>query len=321
MPKISIIVPVYKVEQYLNKCVDSICNQTLQDIEIILVDDGSPDRCSEICDSYAKKDDRIKVIHKENGGLSDARNAGLEIARGEYIGFVDSDDYIHPNMFKMLFDLCENNQTLIAGCDLAYVYDGSDKVDYNSSSNEYVTSSSEFFEIMLDVQKYLRTGVWNKIYKRELFASVRFPKGKLFEDVGTMYKLIFQVDKVSYISVPGYYYLKQREGAITNGTYSIKEYDRLEMNGNMVDYIRQHHPELLNTAIGYRAVNCNLSILNSMIKSEYKDEHMLQMIQDDYKKNILHILKSSQKLNKKAQVLIAMTNFNLYKKIFKKLKM
>ena len=105
MPEISIIVPVYKVEGYLKKCIESICNQTIKNIEIILVDDGSPDQCGEICDYYSKRDSRIKVIHKENGGLSDARNAGLEIAIGKYIGFVDSDDFVSSDMFELLFDL------------------------------------------------------------------------------------------------------------------------------------------------------------------------------------------------------------------------
>ena len=138
MCKVSVIVPVYKVEKYLNKCVDSIINQTLEDIEIILVDDGSPDNCGKICDDYAQKDNRIVVIHKTNGGLSDARNAGLEVARGEYIGFVDSDDYIAPEMISLLYGVCKKNSTDIAGCDLAYVYETTDRVDYNSNKQESV---------------------------------------------------------------------------------------------------------------------------------------------------------------------------------------
>ena len=316
MCKVSVIVPVYKVEKYLNKCVDSIINQTLEDIEIILVDDGSPDNCGKICDDYAQKDNRIVVIHKTNGGLSDARNAGLEVARGEYIGFVDSDDYIAPEMISLLYGVCKKNSTDIAGCDLAYVYETTDRVDYNSNKQESVLSSDDFFALMLDVNKYLRTGVWNKIYKRSLFDTVRFPKGKLFEDVGTMYKLIFQVDKITYVSKPGYFYLKQREGAITSGKYSIKEYDRLEMNTCMGDYIKNNRASLHNTAMGYRAVNCHLSILNSMIESDCKDEEMVNRIQRDLRENIAPMLKSNQKILKKIQLLIAMNSFELYKKVY-----
>ena len=115
-PKISIIVPVYKVEKYIHKCIDSILNQTFKDFELILVDDGSPDNCGKICDEYAKKDSRVIVIHKENGGLSSARNSGLDIARGDYIGFVDSDDYIENDMYELLYNLCEENNCDISSC-------------------------------------------------------------------------------------------------------------------------------------------------------------------------------------------------------------
>lgn len=320
MPEISIIVPVYKVEGYLKKCIESICNQTIKNIEIILVDDGSPDQCGEICDYYSKRDSRIKVIHKENGGLSDARNAGLEIAIGKYIGFVDSDDFVSSDMFELLFDLCEKNNTLIAGCDLAYVYDGTDRVDYCSNAQKYIMTSSEFFELMLDVQKNVRTGVWNKLYKRELFNNVRFPKGKLFEDVGTMYKLIFQANMISYVSVPGYYYLRQREGAITSGKYSKREFDRLEMNSNMVEYIKQHQPQLLNAVLGYRAVNCHLTIVNSMIASKTKDTEMIQIIKSDLKNNYSQITYSGISGLKKMQLLLFLINFDLYKYFYLNLK-
>lgn len=316
MAKVSVIVPIYKVENYMLKCIDSILSQTLTDLEIILVDDGSPDHCGEICDEYEAKDSRVKVIHKKNGGLSDARNAGLVIATGEYIGFVDSDDYITPEMFKLLVELCEKNHTKIAGCDLAYVYDNSSKKEIRSTYEEKVFISQDFFKKMLDVKCFLRTGVWNKLYKAELFKTVRFPNGKLFEDVGTMYKLIFQVDRISYASVPCYLYLKHRAGAITSGKYSEKEYDRLEMNTNMVEYIRDYQPELLNTAMGYRAINCNLSIVNSMINSKIKDIQMIELIRKDTYKNFKYVIKSEQAAIKKIQVFIMAVNFNLYKALY-----
>ena len=145
MPKVSVIVPIYKVEGYMDKCIDSILAQTLQDLEIILVDDGSPDKCGARCDEYQTIDSRIRVIHKPNGGLSDARNAGLEIATGEYIGFVDSDDYIHENMFELLVDLCEKKNTLISGCDLVYVYDNSIEQEVRSTNEIVVLSAQNFF--------------------------------------------------------------------------------------------------------------------------------------------------------------------------------
>ena len=133
---ISIIVPVYKVEKYLQECVTSIQNQTYRNLEIILVDDGSPDKSGKLCNEYAKRDSRIKVIHKVNGGLSSARNAGLKIAKGEYIGFVDSDDYIRKNMYEKLLDACIQNKTEIAACNYNYVINGNEKKD-NSKKSHY----------------------------------------------------------------------------------------------------------------------------------------------------------------------------------------
>ena len=322
MAKVSVIVPIYKVENYMGKCIDSLLRQSLTDIEIILVDDGSPDRCGEMCDEYKSKDERIKVIHKVNGGLSDARNAGLKIATGDFIGFVDSDDYVASDMFERLFSICVKNNVKIAGCDLAYVYDGSDAVpDCRSTGEEIIMSSQAFFKKMLYVQEYLRTGVWNKIYAAELFADVRFPKGKIYEDVGTMYKLIFQVKEIAYISYPGYFYLKAREGAITNQKYSVKEYDRLEMNTNMVNYILENQPSLAKTAIGYRAVNCNLSIVNSMIASETVDPKILSFIRQDLNKYFFKIMLSDQVIWKKIQILLLMLSYRLYTVVYKKMKL
>lgn len=320
MPKVSVIVPIYKVEGYMNKCIDSILAQTLKDLEIILVDDGSPDSCGQRCDEYKEFDSRIKVIHKPNGGLSDARNAGLEIATGEYISFVDSDDYIHKDMLELLVNLCEKHNTLISGCDIAYVFDGVDKQISGSSGEITVMTSHDFFRKMLDLQGFLRTTVWNKLYKAELFKNVRFPVGKLYEDVGTMYKLIFQTDKIVYASIPCYYYLKQRTGAITSGKYSEKEYDRLEMNGNMVEYIKKNQPELINTVMGFRAVNCHLSILNIMIEAGVKDAKMIKLLQKDIRTNLSSIMKSEQSGFKKIQVFAFAISFILYKALFRILK-
>jgi glycosyltransferase involved in cell wall biosynthesis len=321
MPKVSVIVPVYKVENYIRKCVDSIRNQTLTDIEIILVDDGSPDQCGKICNEYREKDPRIKVIHKKNGGISDARNAGLEIVTGDYIGFVDSDDYVSPTMFEVLYSLCVENYTMISGCDLAYVYDGDDeKFCEHSSENVYVLSSSDFYSKMLDVQDYVRSGVWNKLYKRELFKGVKFPNAAIAEDVGTVYKVIFKTDKISYISKPMYYYLKQRIGSLTNQKYSSKEYDRIRMNNEMVEYIKNNQPELLITVMGFRAVNCHLSVLNIMIKSGVNDKQTISLLQKELRSNMKYIIKSNQSIIKKVQVIIASYIFQLYKLIIKRRK-
>ncbi len=320
MAKISVIVPVYKVENYLEKCVDSIRNQTFSDIEIILVNDGSPDKCGQMCDEYANIDSRIKVIHKENGGLSDARNAGLKIAIGDYIAFVDSDDYIEPDMLEKLYEACKKYHVKMAGVDLAYVFENKNDRVEKSNHTSTVMSSNDFFKLMLNVDLFLRTGVWNKLYEKTLFSDVCFPKGKVYEDVGTMYKLVFKCDYIAYISEPCYNYLKERNGAITAGMYSKKEYDRLEMNSQMTDFIKNNHPELLEVVYGYRAVNCHLSIVNSMIVSGIEDRRMINLLKKDIRKNIKVILKSNLSITKKIQVFIFGCGFKLYSLLYKVIK-
>ena len=194
---ISVIVPIYKVEAYLKKCIKSIQNQTYSNLEIILVDDGSPDGCGAICDRYAKEDTRIRVIHKENGGLSDARNKGLDIATGEYILFVDSDDYIHPQMVEILlqhlevvdadmavcgFKTVEENEEVIFDC-----FDICETAGREKKTEVVGIDAGEVFEgqaVMNNLQyKNLLTVVaWNKLYKAELFAELRYPKGRVQED-------------------------------------------------------------------------------------------------------------------------------------------
>ena len=214
-PIISIIVPVYKVEQYLSRCIDSILNQTFQDFELILVDDGSPDNCGEICDKYALKDNRIKVIHKENGGLSDARNAGLEIATGEYISFVDSDDVVHPQMYTRLYDLLQRTDAEIAQCE----YTRFDKeIEFQSLSGdaeEIICTNVEALDLLIESNRFVPP-VWNKLYKRELFSNIRFPKGKIHEDEFTTYKLFYAANKIVYIDLPMYSYFINNGGIMRN---------------------------------------------------------------------------------------------------------
>ena len=230
-PVISIIVPVYKVEAYLEKCINSILNQTLSDFELILVDDGSPDSCPAICDEYAMKDSRIKVIHKENGGLSDARNAGIEIATGKYLGFVDSDDYIAPDMYESLYTIITENNCDMAICQAAVVQEGEDAI-YEDSNEAYVFESKDALYQMIS-KKLFTVNTWNKLYKRKLFENIRFPKGMLYEDLATTYKLISLSDKVVYSPMKKYAYL-QRQGSIMNVTgYKVKT-DKIKIVENML---------------------------------------------------------------------------------------
>lgn len=213
MPLITVIVPVFQVEQYLLSCLESICKQTYKNLEIILVDDGSRDRCPEICDAWAKKDARIRVIHKENGGLSSARNAGLAVATGEYIGFVDSDDYIHPRMYEILLGALEENGVKMASC-LSTPVKADGELPENIQNTDIVVLS---VDQMLDgiFRKQIGTAVWRKLYEKSIFENIRFPEGETNED----YPLIVPIARAS----GGMVWVKQvlygyrvREGSITN---------------------------------------------------------------------------------------------------------
>lgn len=218
-PLISVVVPIYKVEQYLEKCILSILNQTYRNLEIILVDDGSPDSCGYICDNFALKDSRIKVIHKHNGGLSSARNAGLAIATGSYIGFVDSDDYIHPKMYQSLiegFDKCDN--VGVVECKYFEVKEEKEMPHNYGVSDDYIVSSEDI--PLFSVSKIYSVTVWNKLYKRELLDNLVFYEGLNSEDNLFTYDmgvLLNSLDMNFYhIDNCLYYYRVNRIGSITN---------------------------------------------------------------------------------------------------------
>lgn len=208
MDLISVIVPVYKVEKYLQECIDSIIAQTYTNLEIILVDDGSPDSCGRICDEYAEKDNRIKVIHQKNCGVSIARNAGLNNAIGDYIGFVDSDDYLESNMFEELYNCLKTYGSDIAIC-------GVKKFEKSSRSFFYgnkTIDKSEFLQALLkeDIASFL----CNKLFKKELFDGIRFPEGEVFEDIKIFHLIGEKVSSVSLTDGTFYNY-RIREGSIT----------------------------------------------------------------------------------------------------------
>ena len=222
MQKLSVIVPVYKVEPYIHKCVDSILGQTYTNLEVILVDDGSPDNCGKICDEYAAKDKRVKVIHKKNGGLSDARNAGIDISTGDIIGFIDSDDYIEARMYQEMIDYMEHNNLDIVCADTNQVKGNKIKFKPRYKKN-YVWSKQEALSEILNGN--LDNAAWNKIYKREIIGNTRFQQGRVYEDVATIYKFIYNADKVGYLSKPYYYYVKRKGSIVTSGFNCKSRYD------------------------------------------------------------------------------------------------
>lgn len=246
-PLISVIVPVYNVEQYLPKCIDSILAQTYENLEIILVEDGTRDSSGLICDEYAKKDSRIRVIHKENGGLSSARNAGMEIARGEYFGFVDSDDWIEPEMYETLLAYSQKHDADVVCCG-RYDVDGAtgEKTVGLCPAKEECIAPMEMLGRVF-IWDNCDSAAWDKLYRRHIFAETRYPLGVYSEDVACFYKLMEAANRVALCPKPFYNYL-HRPNSITTSKLSEKTFHYPNHTAVIYPYIREHHPEIAKQA-------------------------------------------------------------------------
>lgn len=252
MPKISIVVPVYKVEKYIQRCVDSILGQTFQDFELILVDDGSPDGCPAICDEYAAMDSRIRVIHKENGGLSSARNAGIDTAQGEYLFFVDSDDVIHPDCLRILEQCIRTSGAQIAiGEFMRFAGEFPAPECFSQGDGScFCKNNLETLNCFFDGRDSLHSLVSAccKLWHRDLFHDVRFPVGRLFEDEFTTYRLYYKASKIAFSSVVLYFYFDNNEGITRNLTLQ-KRFDEYDAQWERMVFFRERGlDELLGKA-------------------------------------------------------------------------
>lgn len=318
MEKISLIVPIYNVEKYLNRCVDSIIRQTYSEIEIILINDGSTDNCLEICNKYKKQDKRIIVVDKENGGLSDARNAGIEIATGKYIMFIDSDDWIDSNMVNRLYSLISKKDACIAQCDFARVYNDENIYFNNENINIKVMDSKE---AMISI--YKNNGVksivtWNKIYKKELFNTIRFPKGKIHEDEFTTYKLFDKCKKIIDTDEVMYYY-RQRDGSIMKSEFSIKRLDVIEAIKERIKYFENKGYKELKLLAENQLQSLLRSFYTTIYNSTIENKELyLNKIVKEIRKNYFKFI-SNRHVSKKSKILITIISINdgLYYKIYK----
>ena len=235
---ISVIVPIYKVEKYLNRCVRSIVDQSYPNLEIILVDDGSPDHCGAMCEDWAEKDSRIKVIHKENGGLSDARNAGLKIASGDCISFIDSDDWIEPDFMEKLLAAMESQNAQIAECAVELVDEQGRILSLRGPAKEETLEKIEALRRLIWEDGIYQT-VWNKLYRREVVEGILFEKGKHHEDEFWTYQIFDRMDRLATVECPMYHYL-QRSGSIMGAAYSLKRLDGMEAQMNRMKYLSKY---------------------------------------------------------------------------------
>ncbi len=246
-PLISVIIPVYRVEKYLGRCIDSILGQTYKNLEIILVDDGSDDRSGEICDEYAEKDARIIVIHKENGGLSDARNAGMKKATGEYIAFADSDDYFHKDMYQMMMAELMKENADVSICGYEYVYEGKDD-DYGEVPEKYEKiimdgreAQYRYYECDLTLPL---TVAWNKIYKKTLLDGIEYPKGKIYEDEYTTFRILYKTKKIVFMNIPFCRYF-QRDDSIIGSKLTEKNMQVFGGYISRISFFAEHEEQRL----------------------------------------------------------------------------
>ncbi|HEM2541092.1 TPA: glycosyltransferase [Streptococcus suis] len=311
MNKISIIVPIYNVEQYLSKCIDSIVNQTYKHIEILLVNDGSTDNSEEICLAYAKKDSRIRYYKKENGGLSDARNYGIERAKGEFLAFIDSDDFIDQEFIQRLYEAIVSENALVA-------VSGYDRVDASGHflkaetlpTNQAVLSGREVCKKLLEEDGHRFVVAWNKLYKKELLEGLRFEKGKIHEDEYFTYRLLYALEKVAVVQECLYHYVDREDSITTSDMTDHRFQCLLEFQNERMDfYESKGDKELL--------LKCCHSFLAFAVwfSGKYKkwlNKNQKHSLQKQYRKSFLGILPSPQVSHiKKAYYIIGYMNLPL----------
>ena len=313
-PLVTVIVPVYKVEPYLRRCLDSIVNQTYRNLEIILIDDGSPDNCGVICDEYAEIDKRIKVIHKKNGGLSSARNVGLDVFKGEYVSFVDSDDVVSLDMIEYLYDLLSDNNAEISVCLHEIVRDNHRWISFKNVNNQTVTPKECIKKLLYN--DGVDTSAWAKLYKASLFNNVRYPQGKLFEDIATTYKLFFNANRIALGNEAKYSYIL-RNSSIVGSSFNEKKLDLLEMTDEMGRNVLNVYPDL-SKAVLRRRVYARFSTLNQLARcvDRKKEKNCIIKFIKDNTREIL--LNNEVCLKDKDASILLNVNYNLYKFIWDK---
>ncbi|MBR2786956.1 MAG: glycosyltransferase [Clostridia bacterium] len=316
---ISIVVPIYNVEEYLKRCVDTIINQTYKNLEIILVDDGAKDNSGKICDEYINKDNRIKVIHKENGGLSDARNVGLENANGEYIAFIDSDDYISKDFIEKLYNLCIEKNAEIAQCSYQRVYDNKNSEENNTEIKTVTMDGNEAILKLFASKNSEYTVAWNKLYKTSLFdTGIRYPKGMLHEDEATTYKLFYKAKNIVVTNEELYYYYI-RKNSITNKKYTLQRLDFIKELEEQLEFFKTRNEENLYKETYYRYARGLIQAYFKCKQNIENSENVQAELMKKYKNASKELLKIKEiSLKRKAILILGLYFPSLYEKIIEK---
>ena len=313
MIKVSVIVPVYNIEEYIERCLDSLVHQDLKDMEIIVVDDGSTDNSPKICKSYAKKYPNIKYISQRNQGLSAARNTGISAAKGEYIGFVDGDDFVKNGMFSTLYNNAIKNDVLISCCGYEEYYDNGETYVPIAFGVKKKYKRDEALDLFL-VERYFGVLAWNKIYRRELFNNIKFPVGKLYEDILTVYKLIDLAGGLYYDSTPQYYYY-YRSDSISNAHFSPKTLGIVEAVDEVVEFYRKNIGEPKYLYIGQ--VMFYLLVLGKMYRAGKDDKKLVKSIREIIDQNWRRIFFTKKvSMRGKAKLLTIWLSPTIYRRVY-----
>ena len=281
MDLVSVIIPVYNVENFLDRCVESVVSQSYDNLQIILVDDCSTDNSGMICDSWQKKDKRIEVIHKVNGGLSDARNFGLDAVRGEYVTLIDSDDYVDTEYITYLYNLIDNYKCSIS-ISSYYVSKVSGNEDCGKGFKDGILDTAEAIARMLCDEGF-SVSACSKLYKKDIFDGIRYPVGKLCEDNGTTYKLIMKAEKIAFGHESHYYYCIRTDSIMTS-KFSWKKFDLIELTDKMAEDVQSRYPKLRDVVIR-RQLYARLSVLRQA--SEDKTINMNDVRLKELRKYVL----------------------------------
>lgn len=280
---ISVIIPVYNVKQYIERCIDSVLNQTYKNIEIILVDDGSNDGCNEICNMYAEKDKRIKVVHIKNSGVSNARNLGIRLANGDFITFVDADDYIDTSCIEKMYKLCKDEQ-----CDIGIVgtlenNELTNKTNTSGESIDMVLSAENALKEMLN-EKYYYGNVWGKIYKTDIWKNVHFNEDTVIgEDMEVLYKVLLKSNKVKINTNERlYYYTKNRNDSATKSNYNKNWEKEIAICENILKDCRENHKDVFPFALK-RYIRINYSCIVKILTYDSENKEVYTQL----RKNIL----------------------------------
>ncbi|MBR3628728.1 MAG: glycosyltransferase [Elusimicrobia bacterium] len=314
IPKISVIIPVYNVEKYLKECVDSVINQTYKNLEIILVDDGSTDDSGKMCDKYALEDKRIQVIHKENGGLSDARNKGIQKATGEYISFIDSDDTVELDIFEYLYNILKKFNCNLSICAHTIYKYNAKKIFFKLKHDEKI-SSHDCIKKMLD-NEGINVGAWAKLYKRELFNNIQYPKGHLFEDIPITYKLFIRAGNIASGHLAKYNYKKRKE-SITLNYSNYATLDLIKSTDIMGRGVVKEFPDLKRTVFRRRIYERFVTLNNMLYIDKEHREKINKIIYFLNKYTCTLLMDRDVSFKKKCAILLLRINYKLYKFVCK----